>query len=61
LKLSTITKPFDGDEKFLEDVLEDSKSIIRNHFKRPIQGAFSTLKKFSFLESASNPGVIKTS
>jgi hypothetical protein len=61
LKLSTITKPFDGDEEFLKQVLKDSKFIIESHFKKPIRRAFFPLMKFSFLESASNPGVIKTS
>jgi hypothetical protein len=61
LKLSTITKPFDGDEDFLQAFLIDAKRIIQYHFKKPILRAFSPLMKFSFLESASNPGVIKTS
>jgi hypothetical protein len=61
LKLSTITKPFDGDSEFLDGVIKDSQLIVDMHFKKSILKSFKPLDKFTFLESASNPGVIKTS
>jgi hypothetical protein len=61
LKLSTITKPFEGSEEYLNSIIELSDSIINKHLKKRILNSFKPLEKFLFLETSSNPGVEKTS
>jgi hypothetical protein len=61
LKLSTITKPFEGSEEYLNSIIELSDSIIKKHLKKKILNSFKPLEKFLFLETSSNPGVEKTS
>jgi len=61
LKLSTITKPFEGSEEYLFSIIDLSNSIIKKHLKSKILHSFKPLEKFLFLETSSNPGVEKTS
>lgn len=60
LKLSTITKPFDGSIEFLNSLDNDIINIVNKHFLR-IKDSFKPSDSFHFLETSSLPGKEKVS
>lgn len=60
LKLSTITKPFDGSLEFLNSLENDIINIVNKHFTE-IKTSYKPSDSFQFLETSSYPGKEKVS
>jgi hypothetical protein len=59
LKLSTITDPFSGDISYLQHIMLEMSPLIKKYFN--LRKYITPSDDFSFIESSSVPGSVKTS